>query len=71
VTNERLAEFIGITDLTPDMQSKFIDGLSPERRALFERMAELEGEIMLWQAGVGKKPQGVILCGKKEIRGAR
>lgn len=66
MTDEELAAFLGFG---PD-ETWAVAKLDPERRALFERMAEVEGEIVLWQAGVGKKPSGVILCGKRQIRGA-
>lgn len=45
--------------------------MTPSKRATIERMAELEGEIALWQAGLGPKPTGAILCGPKQVRGAR
>ena len=70
MSDAELAAFLGISDLPAETRVAFIAGLTPERRALFDRMHDLEGEIMLWQAGVGKKPEGVILCGRKQIRGA-
>lgn len=30
-----------------------------------------EGDIMLWQAGLGPRPGNVIICGEKEIRDGR
>ncbi len=59
MTDEQLAEFIGIAG-EPKAQ-KLIDGLSPEKRALFERMARLETEYKLWQDGLGPKPSGILL----------
>lgn len=65
--DDKLAEFM---HLSPDEAKIIIPRLAPSKRATIERMAEVCGEIMLWEAGVGKKPSGVILCGKKQVRGA-
>ena len=45
--------------------------ISPEKRALFDRMAEVENELALWRQGLGPKPKGVIVCGPREVRGGR
>ena len=37
--------------------------VTPEKRALYNKMASLETEVELWQAGLGPKPEGVIICG--------
>lgn len=68
MTDEEMAAYICPDDI--EVGRRAVATFSPERRALIERMAQVEGEIMLWQAGVGKKPEGVILCGKRQIRGA-
>lgn len=54
----------------PCLGLQIVATLPSTKRALFERMGELEGEIALWSAGLGPKPTGVILCGPKQIRGA-
>lgn len=68
VTDEELALY-----LCPDSQAGGLQIVRayPEKRALWERMHAVEGEISLWQAGLGPKPHGVIVFGPKEIRGAR
>lgn len=43
----------------------------PDKRATWKRMYALEGEIALWQAGLGPRPTDAILCGPKEIRGGK
>ena len=44
--------------------------MTPEKRATYERLIEVGREANLWTAGLGPKPQGVILCGPKQIRKA-
>ena len=58
MTDHELARFLGITNETLEFQSKFIATLTPEKRALFEKMLDVE----LWDRGFGPKPTGVILC---------
>jgi hypothetical protein len=60
VTDRELAEYLGISDLP--RWPWYIANLDPKRRATYERMREVEEDIKLWQAGVGPKPTGVILC---------
>lgn len=67
MTDAELADFLC---LSPDEAAIIVPRLTPKKCALYRRMAEVEGEIMLWQAGVGKMPEGVILCGRKQIKGA-
>lgn len=69
MTDEEMAAYICPDDVALGLRA--VATYTPERRAVIERMAEVEGELMLWQAGVGKKPEGVIICGKREIRFAR
>jgi hypothetical protein len=60
MTDEEMATFLG---LSPEEEKRveFVKHMSPEKRALFERMAVLELEVKLWQDGLGPKPQGVLL----------
>lgn len=60
MTDAELLEYLGLPD-GPDEQA-FIANLSATHRATYERMHEVEGDIKLWQEGVGPKPTGVILC---------
>ena len=67
MTDEEMAAFVG---LSPEEENRvgFIKGLSPEKRAVFERMANLEMELKLWQDGLGPKPQGVLIDTERSTR---
>lgn len=54
-----LKKFLGI-DGHPSAD-KLIAKLPPLKRATYERMAELEGELALWQAGLAPRPKGVLI----------
>lgn len=69
MTNEALADFLCPDDPATGLRI-VVETLTPEKRAAYERMAEVCDEIALWEAGVGPKPLGVILCGPKQIRRA-
>ena len=59
--NDRdLAVFLGLGD-APNWR-KCIEVLAPEKRAVFERMAQVTIALQLWEAGLGPKPSGVIVC---------
>lgn len=60
MTDDELADFCGLKPDDP-LREQFVKTLSPERRALFERMATVEIEVNLWQAGLGPKPAGVLI----------
>jgi len=70
VTDEEMATFLG---LSPEEENRvrFVKGISPEKRALFERMATLETEVALWQDGLGPKPQGVLIDTERSTRRIR
>jgi hypothetical protein len=40
----------------------------PAKRAALVRLIEVGREVNLWQAGLGSKPVGVIVCGPRQIR---
>ncbi len=61
MNDEQLAEYL---DITPEMVAQ----ITPDLRATYERMADIETGIDLWRAGVRPKPEGVILCGVKEVK---
>lgn len=54
MTDEEMAKFLNIPVAR-------VLSLSPEKRALFERMAVVEMELNLWTAGLGPKPAGVMV----------
>lgn len=60
MTDTELLEYLGLPD-GPDERA-YIANLSVGHRSTYERMRETEDDITLWQAGVGPKPTGVILC---------
>jgi hypothetical protein len=60
MTDLELAEYLGVAN-DPD-RDKFIAGLKPEQRAMFDHMAEIEVDLNLWAQGLGPKPSGVIVC---------
>lgn len=70
MTDEEMAKFLGLT-LEEEKHVEFVKGLSPEKRALFERMANLEIELKLWQDGLGPKPQGVLIDTERSTRRRR
>lgn len=55
------AELAGYLHITLEQAATYIPKLTPEKRALFDRMKNLENEIELWQAGLGPKPTGVLM----------
>lgn len=63
MTDEQLATYLGIPSDHPK-KAAVIAGLSSAKRALYERMATLEIELGLWQAGLGPKPNALITASK-------
>lgn len=68
MTDQEFAERLG---LSADEAAKIIPMMTPERRAALEQIAGLAMEIHLWEAGLGPKPTGAILCGPRQIRSAQ
>ena len=64
MTDAEMMVFLGIADdptLTPEQREKFINGLSSDQRAMFEKMRAVE----MWDQGLGPRPDGVIAYGHK------
>jgi hypothetical protein len=61
MTDAELEVFLGIAGKKGC--AEIMATVTPEKRALYERMATLEIEVRLWQEGLGPKPTGVIICG--------
>jgi len=59
MTDRQLAVYLNILDW--NNWEEAIKALSAERRAVFDRMADLEIEIDLWSQGLGPKPKGVLV----------
>ncbi len=60
MTDAELLRFVGVSDNDP-LRDNFLAKLTPEKRALFDRMATLGMEVDLWEAGLGPKPAGVLI----------
>jgi hypothetical protein len=60
MTDLELARLLGIAD--DARWPRAIAKLPPEKRAAYERMADVFMELQLYEAGLGPKPRGVIIC---------
>lgn len=69
MTDEQLAQYLGIAN-NPKWPA-VVRGLPPGIRATYERMAQLEVEIGLWQKGLGPKPSGVLLTSARTPANAK
>lgn len=65
MNDTELAEYL---HLTPAEAEIVIPKLTPQRRALYDRMKQVELESELWAAGVGPKPQGVLIDTERSTR---
>jgi hypothetical protein len=65
MNDTELAEYLG---LTPAEALIVLPKLTPERRALYDRMKQVEMEAALWQAGLGPKPKGVLIDTERDMR---
>lgn len=68
MTDDEMAVFLGIEGKVGC--AEIMANITPEKRAVYERMREVETELHLWQQGVGPRPTGVIICGPRQIRRA-
>lgn len=68
MTDAELAEYLNITSAEAAV---IIPKLSPQKRAVYDRMAQVEVEAKLWMAGVGPKPQGVLIDTERDIERRR
>lgn len=66
MSDAELGAFLG---LTPAEAVIAVPKITPEKRALYERMADVYLELQLWEACLGPKPQGVIVCRDHKHRG--
>jgi hypothetical protein len=65
VTDSEMARYL---NLTADEAAIIMPSLTPERRALYERMHQVEIEAALWVQGLGPKPAGVLLDTERSVR---
>lgn len=68
MTDAELAEYL---HLTPDEAAIVIPKLTPAKRALYDRMKQVEIEAALWAEGLGPKPQGVLIDTERSVRRRR
>jgi hypothetical protein len=69
VTDAELAEVCCPSD--PAKGLRFVAALTPEKRALLERMEDVYQRMRLYEEGLGPKPTDVRICGVNEIREGR
>lgn len=67
MTDEELRAFINVT---PEQFEKMRDYIE-KNRPIYEAMNKLIDDVELWQKGLGPKPTNAIICGPREVRGAR
>lgn len=65
MTDTELAEYL---HLTPAEAAIVIPKLTPEKRAVYDRMKQVEIEAALWADGLGPKPQGVLIDTERSTR---
>lgn len=65
MNDTELAEYL---NLTPDEAAIVLPTLTPQRRALYDRMKQVEIEASLWAEGLGPKPQGVLIDTERSTR---
>lgn len=69
MTDEELIKYLGIENEPKAL--KAIGLFTPERRALYDRMKQVEMEAELWAAGLGPKPQGILIDTERSTRRRR
>jgi hypothetical protein len=68
VTDAELAKFLGIEN---EPKCAAMIAALTDKRASFERMAEVEVELHLWMKGVGPKPTGVLIDTERRVKHRR
>lgn len=64
MTDDELAEFLGIAKAK--RRAEIMALITPAERAEHEETARLVMEVKLWEAGVGPRPAGVIMCHRRK-----
>lgn len=60
MTDEQMVVFMGLEPSNPKHVA-IVTELTSEKRALYESMADVECQLTLWIAGLGPKPEGVMI----------
>jgi hypothetical protein len=68
MTDSELAEYL---HLTPADAAVVIPKLTTQRRAVYDRMKQVEIEAALWSEGLGPKPQGVLIDTERSTKRRR
>lgn len=68
MTDDELANYL---HLTPAEAAIVLPQLTPERRAVYDRMKQVEIEAALWAEGVGPKPDGVLIDTERAVNKRR
>lgn len=58
MTDEQLANEL---NLSAEEAAIIIPKLTPEKRAIYEKLCETATDLVLWQQGVSPKPKGIIV----------
>ena len=70
MTDDEIASYCGLAPDDP-VRAKFLERLTPQKRATIERMSEVEIEAALWVQGLGPKPTGVLIDTERSTRRRR
>jgi hypothetical protein len=62
------AELTDYLHLTPEEATIMLPKLTPARRAVYDRMKQVEIDAALWADGLGPKPQGVLIDTERSTR---
>lgn len=65
------AELAKYLHLSPAEAAIVIPKLTPQRRAVYDRMKQVEIEASLWAEGLGPKPQGVLIDTERSTKRRR
>lgn len=65
MTDQELAEYL---HLSADEAAIVIPKLTPAKRAVYDRMKQVEIEAALWVEGLGPKPEGVLIDTEQSTR---
>jgi hypothetical protein len=71
MTDEQLAQFLGLDRCTSLQREKVLRSITPARREVYERMAQLEVALNLWKHGLAPKPRGVLIDGVRAVQRRR
>lgn len=71
MTDEQLLHYLGLANETPENRAKILRSITPQKRAVYERMSTIESELTVWEMGLGSKPTGVLIDTVRSVRRRR